>query len=92
MLEQKKPHSSALRSVNAPELIFVRIDKAGDPAWVKLKIMQKVVGIRDRWRIDDEWWRPNAISRMYYSVVFENGRQAVVFKDLIGDKWYRQEY
>jgi hypothetical protein len=64
-----------------------------------------VAEIMDRWRIDDEWWRPalqadaatvgNSIgraevSRMYFQVTLENRQLLVIFRDLIGQGWYAQ--
>jgi hypothetical protein len=49
-----------------------------------------VASIEDRWRIDDEWWRTEEVSRMYYTVVLKNGMRMVIYKDLIRNLWYRQ--
>jgi hypothetical protein len=59
-----------------------------------------VVEILDRWRIDDEWWRPALqgdatvgraeVSRMYYHVALRNRQLLVIFRDLIEDGWYAQ--
>jgi len=59
-----------------------------------------VAEILDRWRIDDEWWRPALtetgpvgraeISRMYYHVALENRQLLVIFQDLVGGRWYAQ--
>jgi len=46
----------------------------------------------DHWRIDDEWWRAEEISRMYYEVILNSGRRIIIFKDLITDLWYTQNY
>jgi hypothetical protein len=52
--------------------------------------MLKVVSVEDRWRIDDEWWREQPISRMYFECTLEDGRQLTVFQDLLTGGWYRQ--
>jgi len=46
--------------------------------------------IEDRWRIDDEWWRIETVSHMYFSIVLDNGMRMVIFKDLIKNSWYQQ--
>ena len=51
---------------------------------------RKVLEILDTWRIDDEWWRKQPVSRLYYRVVLEDGTMAGLFKDLIGGQWYQQ--
>ena len=50
---------------------------------------RKVLEILDTWRIDDEWWRKQPVSRLYYRVVLEDGTMAGLFKDLIGGQWYQ---
>ena len=47
---------------------------------------------RDRWRIDDEWWRGEEISRMYFKVLMEDGREGTIFRDLVKRGWYLQTY
>jgi hypothetical protein len=51
-----------------------------------------VESVTDCWRIDDEWWRPNPISRRYYRVVLSNGRMTDLYLDLITGEWYHQHY
>ena len=48
--------------------------------------------IQDIWRIDDEWWRMNPISRMYFDCILIDGRHITVFKDLINGGWFQQRY
>ncbi len=49
-----------------------------------------VLQVRERWRIDDEWWR-TPISRLYYQVVMEGGRNLTLYHDLEEGGWYRQQ-
>ena len=44
----------------------------------------RVVAVRERWRIDDEWWR-DPISREYYALVLEDGRPVILFRDLVAE-------
>ena len=88
----KMLQASAYKSVNLPEAIKVEEDATGLPLAVRLPGRQPVVSIEDRWRIDDEWWRAEAISRMYYSVTFKSGQKVVVYKDLLNNAWYKQGY
>ena len=50
----------------------------------------EVESVEDIWRIDDEWWRERAVSRMYYRCTVNSGMPVTVFHDLVGGKWYRQ--
>jgi hypothetical protein len=46
--------------------------------------------VNDCWRLDDEWWRREPVSRLYYAIVLASGQNLVVFKDLAKNTWYRQ--
>jgi hypothetical protein len=88
----KALRADAYKPVNTPEPMRVEEDAAGLPAAVKMKRRQAVISIEDRWRIDDEWWRAEAISRLYYNVLLASGQRLVLYKDLITGEWYSQEY
>jgi hypothetical protein len=75
--------------VNVPAPVAVACDKAGAPIAVGER---PIVGIQSVWRIDDEWWRDRPISRMYYSLLMDDGRLLTVFKDLLLEEWYAQHY
>jgi hypothetical protein len=62
------------------------------PLAVRAPRRQAVVNIEDRWRIDDEWWRQEPISRLYFEVTLASGQKQFIYKDLIKDCWYRQNY
>jgi hypothetical protein len=49
-----------------------------------------VSAVQDRWRLDDEWWRERPISRLYHTLVLEDGTLVVVYRDLLVDEWYMQ--
>ena len=51
---------------------------------------QQIIEVLDSWRIDDEWWRKQPVSRLYYRVVLEDGTMTGLFKDLISGKWFLQ--
>ena len=52
---------------------------------------RRVREVLDTWRIDDEWWRKEPVSRLYYRVVLEDGTVTSLFKDLVGGQWRRQQ-
>ena len=74
-----------------PERIEVAAQE-GRPFVVRLKkrpvLVKDVVNV---WRIDEEWWR-KPISRLYFSLELENGARITVFRDLLGGRWYRQNW
>ena len=82
----------AYRPVNLPEPVRVEEDAAGRPLAVRAPKRRKVSGIEDRWRIDDEWWRREPVSRLYYALRLDAGPRLVVYKDLVTGEWYRQAY
>jgi len=46
--------------------------------------------VLETWRIDDEWWREQPVSRLYHSLLLEDGRAVTMYQDLAGSRWYRQ--
>ena len=70
--------------------IRVRTDGEGTPAVVYRRNRPfRVEAVRERWRIDDEWWR-DPIRRVYAEVILENGRPLVLYRDLVDGRWYEQ--
>ena len=82
----------AYKPVNMPEAVVVEEGPTGEPVAVRLGRKQLVNSIEDRWRIDDEWWRSQPISRLYYAVLFKSGQKVIIYKDLAGGQWFRQTY
>jgi hypothetical protein len=80
-----------LRPLNTPQALLVETDASGRPvAVVRRGRRLPVLEVQDEWRIDDEWWRPRPISRLYFSVILEGGRSLVCFRDLIAGTWHEQ--
>ena len=83
-------HADAAKPVNTPEPVRVEEDASGLPLAVRLPRRVRIAAIEDRWRIDDEWWRAEPVSRLYYNVFLASGDRWVLYKDLITGDWYRQ--
>jgi hypothetical protein len=83
---------STFKPVNMPVPIKIEENAAGQPAAVRDRRRMPVMTIEDRWRIDDEWWRAEPVSRVYYNVLLTSGRRMVLYKDIIKGEWYEQEY
>ena len=81
---------TAFKQLNAPEELMVKESPDGIPVAVSDKNSRRIISIEHKWRIDDEWWRAEPISRMYYSVILDSGKTFTIFKDLIKNKWYSQ--
>ena len=83
--------SKRLRALNPPLPIRIDLDQNRIPTYYHPKNGKhlKICVIRERWRIDDEWWREE-ISRDYFTFILENGMIITVFQNLLSQKWYRQ--
>jgi hypothetical protein len=88
----KALRADTCKPVNTPQSIAVEEDISGFPIAVKGKRRQVVISIEDRWRLDDEWWRAEPVSRLYYNVLIASGQRLVLYKDLVTGGWYRQDY
>jgi hypothetical protein len=88
----KKARAAQLRYLNQPEPLRVRADQNQIPravflggAWVAVR------EIRDRWRVDDTWWR-DPLCRMYYELELADDRILTLYHDRIQDQWLQQRY
>ena len=83
--------SERLRPLGRPRAVTVRLDEHGAPTHLRFpgKTARRVESVRERWRIDDEWWREQ-ISRDYLAVVLDDGRMVVLYHDLADGAWYVQ--
>jgi len=54
-------------------------------AWVAVR------EIRDRWRVDDTWWR-EPLCRMYFELELTDDRTLTLYHDRIQDQWLQQRY
>jgi len=88
----KTLRTDTYRPVNVPEPVDVEEDPSGLPLAVRTPRWQTVQTVEDRWRIDDEWWRLEPVSRLYYEVLLVSGQRLVLYKDLTNNCWYRQSY
>jgi len=84
--------TGAYKPLNLPEPVRVAEDNAGRPLALLGRRRQTIAAIEDGWRIDDEWWRREPVSRRYYTVRLATGPRLVIFKDLQSGGWFRQSY
>ncbi len=82
-----------IRPLNRPRPLRVEAGDDGRPIAVWLSGRRCAVeAVLDTWRIDDEWWRPRPVSRVYHSLLLEDGRTVTVYRDLMGGRWAQQAY
>ncbi len=49
-----------------------------------------VDAVRESWLIEDRWWTEEPLRRRYWEAVTVNGRNQVVFRDVLSGRWWRQ--
>jgi len=78
-----------LRPLGSPRHVRVETDPTGAPLRVSpgRGAWRGVLSVRERWRIDDEWWR-ETLSREYFEAILEDGRMVQLYRDLEKDAWY----
>ena len=81
------------RPLNRPRPLRVEADEHGRPTAVWLSARRCTVeAVLETWRIDDEWWRQRPVSRVYYSLLLEDGRTVTLYGDLMGGRWASHGY
>jgi len=75
------------RRLGEPAIARVCAGRGGRPIDVD---GHEVVAVRESWLVEDRWWTPQPLRRRYWEVVTVDGRDLVVFRDLVGGDWYRQ--
>ena len=69
-------------------LIQVAADPAGTPIGLSLAgEAHGEVGVCNRWRVDDGWWR-EPVARTYWKLVTRDGLLCVVFLDELRGTWH----
>jgi len=82
-----------VRPLNRPRPVRVEADGDGRPIAVHLSNGRFAVQeVLETWRIDDEWWRPRPISRVYYALLLEGGRTVTLYRDTFNFRWFQQAY
>ena len=64
--------------------------RAGDDGRPQLVDGRTVDAVRESWLVEDRWWTEQPLRRRYWEVVTSCGRNVVVFRDLVGGRWFAQ--
>jgi hypothetical protein len=75
------------RRLGAPEPAAVAADEHGIPLAVG---PARVDSVREEWVVEDRWWTGQPLRRRYFELVLVNGRNVVVFRDLVAGEWFTQ--
>jgi hypothetical protein len=79
--------TAAARRLGVPRPVEVRVGESGRPVAVA---RVRVEAVREDWVVEDRWWTRKPLRRRYFELVLDNGRNAVVFHDLIRGGWFVQ--
>jgi hypothetical protein len=75
------------RRLAKPKAVRVKADDTGRPLRIEKR---EVDAVRESWLVEDRWWTDAPLRRRYWEVVTGDGRDLVVFRDLIEGRWYAQ--
>jgi hypothetical protein len=75
------------RRLFAPRPASMRADAQGRPQALG---QVAVDAVREEWLVEDRWWTGRPVRRRYFELVLADGRDVVVFRDLVGDGWKEQ--
>ena len=79
--------SSSAKRLGLPVVARVHHATGGRPRSID---GHAVDAVRESWLIEDRWWTDRPLRRRYWEVVTEDGRDLIVFRDLVDGRWYRQ--
>jgi hypothetical protein len=80
-------NSPESRRIGVPKPTAVEADERGVPLVVA---SVQVDTVREEWVVEDRWWTGNPMRRRYFELVLEDGRNVVVFRDLLAGGWFQQ--
>jgi hypothetical protein len=75
------------RRLGEPKLARVQVDDGGVPIAVEAR---EVDSVREEWVVEDRWWTGRPLRRRYFELVLADGRNIVVFRDLVAGGWFLQ--
>ncbi len=70
-----------------PKPVRVRAGEQGRPLAIGGRAVEAV---RESWLVEDRWWTPEPVRRRYWEVVTADGRDLVVYRDLVSGGWFSQ--
>ena len=76
-----------MKRLAKPRRARVREGTQGRPEAVEGRMVEAV---RESWLVEDRWWTPSPVRRRYWEVVTADGRNLVVYRDLVEGGWFAQ--
>src|SRR5207302_10733702 len=77
--------SVSVRRLGAPRPVAVRRDADGAPAALRGRPVEAIL---EDWVVEDRWWTGRPLRRRYFEIVLGDGRNTVVFRDLVAGGWF----
>ena len=81
------PAPGAGRRLGAPKPTTVT---PGDDGVPRAVAGRSVDSLREEWVVEDRWWTGKPLRRRYFELVLIDGRNVVVYRDLVGGGWFLQ--
>jgi hypothetical protein len=78
---------TGMRRLGTPRPVSVSAGDEGVPVAVGQVAVEAVA---EEWVVEDRWWTGRPLRRRYFELVLADGRNAVVFRDSGGRRWYSQ--
>jgi hypothetical protein len=75
------------RRLGDPKPAHVRADDDGVPVAVEARDVDTIC---EEWVVEDRWWTGRPLRRRYFELVLTDGRNVVVFRDLVHGGWFSQ--
>ncbi len=75
------------RRLNVPQPARVWTGPGGRPLDID---GHEVMSVAETWLVEDRWWTDAPLRRRYWEVVTADGRNRVVFRDLVDGGWFTQ--
>ena len=76
------------RLMDGHPLVQVETDPDGTPVRLRMDgTTHGEVGICNRWRLDDDWWR-TPVARAYYKLVTRDGLLCTIYLDEMTGTWH----
>jgi hypothetical protein len=77
----------AVRRLGVPRRATVQTGPGGVPTSVG---RTRVEAVNEDWVVEDRWWTGKPLRRRYFELVLGDGRNVVVFFDLVTSRWFLQ--
>lgn len=86
-VEAGSGRATTFRRLGDPRPAGVRVGSNGLPDALGRTSVETVV---EDWVVEDRWWTGRPLRRRYLELVLVDGRNTVVFHDLVGGRWFVQ--